>query len=65
MESLTVKGMSCQHCVSSVTETLQKLEGLSNISVDLDAKTATFENIGVKREDIQDAIKKIGFEPGH
>ncbi len=57
MDSLTIKGMSCQHCVKSVT-------GLSQVSVDLEAAQATFENSGAKREDIKAAIKKIGFEPG-
>lgn len=64
MDSLTIKGMSCQHCVGSVTKTLEEIDGLSNVSVDLDAAKATFDNKGVKREELQAAIKKIGFEPG-
>lgn len=61
MDSLTIKGMSCEHCVGSVRKALEKIEGLSNISVDLGAAKATFENNGANREDIQAAIKKIGF----
>jgi copper chaperone len=64
MDSLTIKGMSCQHCVKSVTAALEKVEGVSQVSVDLEAAQATFENSGAKREDIKAAIKKIGFEPG-
>ena len=32
---LKVKGMSCQHCVMSVTKALGKLEGIQNVKVDL------------------------------
>lgn len=64
MASLTVKGMSCEHCVSSVTKALEAIEGISNVSVDLNAAKATFDNNGVTNEEIQIAIKRIGFEPG-
>jgi copper chaperone len=32
---LKVKGMSCQHCVMSVTKALGQLEGIKNVQVDL------------------------------
>ncbi len=64
MVSVTVKGMSCEHCVSSVTKALEDVEGISNVSVDLNSAEATFENDGASNEEIQVAIKKIGFDPG-
>ncbi len=64
MVSVRVKGMSCEHCVSSVTKALEEVEGISNVSVDLNSAEATFENNGASTEEIQVAIKKIGFEPG-
>lgn len=64
MESLKIKGMSCQHCVGSVKKALEAIAGLSQVTVNLDAGEATFENSDVSREEIKAAIKKIGFEPG-
>ena len=32
---LKVKGMSCQHCVMSITKALSQLEGIKNVQVDL------------------------------
>lgn len=33
--TVLVEGMTCGHCVSSVTEELTALEGVSDVSVDL------------------------------
>lgn len=64
MESLKIKGMSCQHCVGSVKKALEDIPGLSEVQVNLDKGEATFNNSNVAREDIKTAISKIGFEPG-
>jgi len=64
MDSLKIKGMSCQHCVGSVQEALEKIPGLSQVTVDLDAGEVRFETSGVDREIIRNAINAIGFEPG-
>ncbi|MCR8693109.1 MAG: heavy-metal-associated domain-containing protein [Rhodococcus sp. (in: high G+C Gram-positive bacteria)] len=31
----TVTGMTCQHCVASVTEEVQEIPGVENVAVDL------------------------------
>lgn len=64
MDSLKIKGMSCEHCVGSVKKALENISGLSQITVNLEAGEATFENDNVVREEIRTAISKIGFEPG-
>ena len=33
--SVTVTGMTCHHCVSSVTEEISALPGVTNVNVDL------------------------------
>lgn len=33
--SLTVSGMTCNHCVSSVTEELHELPGVTHVDIDL------------------------------
>ena len=64
MDTLKIKGMSCQHCVGAVKKALEKVPGLSQITVDLQAGQATFTNNGVDRQQLRAAISKIGFEPG-
>lgn len=64
METLKVRGMSCEHCVASVKKALENVPGLSQVKVNLQAGEATFVNSGADRAKIREAIKKIGFEPG-
>ena len=63
MPSIKIKGMSCQHCVASVTKALAEIEGISDVKVSLEEGAATFnENSPVPDQTIKDAITKIGFE---
>jgi copper chaperone len=54
---LKVEGMSCQHCVKAVTGAVGELEGVSGVSVDLEAKTVTVDHDPEKAP-----IEKIKFE---
>lgn len=63
MERLKIKGMSCQHCVGSVKKALEAIAGITEVTVDLEANQATFNNDNVSQEEIRSAISKIGFEP--
>ncbi len=62
MQTIKIEGMSCNHCVQAVTEALQKLDGLENISVNLDSASADFENTkNIDEQTIKNAIVEIGF----
>lgn len=63
MDSIKIKGMSCQHCVGSVKKALEELTDLSEVAVDLEGGVATFVNNGVDRDTIREAIDRIGFDP--
>ncbi len=55
--TLNVDGMSCGHCSGMVQRTLEGIEGISKVSVDLNGKKANFE---VKDEAlIEKAVKEI------
>ncbi len=63
MPAVKIKGMSCQHCVASVTEALKKIDGITRVEVDLDAARATYEaDREVPTAEISAAISAIGFE---
>ncbi len=60
---LKVKGMSCQHCVMSVTKALSQLEGVKNIQVDLTKGEVRFDNLKeVASNRIEKAITDAGYE---
>ena len=63
METVKIKGMSCQHCVMAVTKALKEIEGLTEVVVDLDKGQATFsETKPVDITTVKDKIKKAGYE---
>lgn len=66
MEStLKIKGMSCQHCLMSVTKTLNSLTGVSNVKVDLGKGEASFSHdTPVDMNELRQKIEKAGFEIG-
>jgi len=61
--SIKVKGMSCQHCVMSVTKALGQLEGIKNVQVDLAKGEVRFDNskeIALSR--VEKAIQDAGYQ---
>ncbi|PKN06688.1 MAG: mercury transporter [Deltaproteobacteria bacterium HGW-Deltaproteobacteria-8] len=66
MPSITVKGMTCNHCVMSVTKALEAIPGVTGVKVDLLSGKASFEETApVDMAVVKKAIEKIGFEvPG-
>ncbi len=63
MTTLEVKGMSCGHCVASVTEAVKKVPGVTDVSVSLEQANAKIEG-DFDLEAVKKAIAAIGFEPG-
>jgi len=60
---LKVKGMSCQHCVMSVTQALGQFGGIQNVQIDLAKGEVRFDNReGVAPEQIEKAITDAGYE---
>lgn len=63
MKKIKIKGMTCQHCVAAVTKALSSIEGIDNVSVDLESGEATFEeNIPVDPGTIREKIEDEGYE---
>jgi copper ion binding protein len=61
--ALKVKGMSCQHCVMSVTKALNQLDGVKNVQVDLAKGEVRFDNTkSIASDQIQKAITDAGYE---
>lgn len=41
---LKVNGMSCEHCVKSITKAVSALPGVGSVKIDLNAKTVSVEH---------------------
>ena len=61
---LKVEGMTCQHCVQSVSETVGKMAGVKKVVVNLEQKEVTveFDESQTLLEDISAQIVGAGFE---
>ena len=59
----TVTGMTCAHCVSSVTEELTKIDTVRAVDIDLPtgAVTVTSES-PVDEADVRAAVDEAGYE---
>ena len=65
MEKIKIQGMTCQHCVMSVTKALGMIPGLKGIKVDLAKGEATFEKTQkVSPESIRKAVEEAGYKVG-
>jgi copper chaperone len=61
--TIKVKGMSCQHCVMSVTKALGQLEGIKNVQVDLAKGEVRFDNSKkIASNRIEKAISDAGYQ---
>lgn len=57
----SVHGMTCQHCVASVTEEVSAVAGVEAVEVDLTAKTVTVVG-DVDDAAVRAAIAEAGYE---
>ncbi len=61
MATVNIKGMSCQHCVNSTKEALEKLPGIKDVKVNLEKGEAVYSG-DVDLKQVKETIEKIGFE---
>lgn len=63
---LSVNGMTCGHCVMSITEELKEVSGVQNVEVILNSgatsKVTVFTDTGVDDDALREAVAEAGFE---
>ena len=58
----TVTGMTCQHCVASVTEEVQELPGVQRVEVSLDGGTLRLTSTRpLDDEAVRRAVEEAGY----
>jgi copper chaperone CopZ len=61
-QTFTITGMTCGHCVQSVTEEVSEITGIRDVVVDLDSATLTFNSDSeIPRETVVAAVTEAGF----
>ena len=59
----TVTGMTCGHCVSSVTEEIEEIAGVTGVDVDLQTGRVTVtSDAPLDGARVKDAVEEAGYE---
>ena len=65
-ETLLVEGMTCEHCVASVTEELSELAGVTDVSVELNVGGSSVVTVStsspVDESALHAAINEAGYQ---
>ena len=60
---VTVTGMTCQHCVMSVSEEIGEIPGVTGVEVQLESGAVTvLADREVGRDELAAAVTEAGFE---
>jgi copper chaperone len=63
IQTFPIVGMTCEHCRQAVSEQLSKLDGVSDVQVNLAAGTATVASEQPLRiGDVAAAVDEAGYE---
>ncbi|MBO0430569.1 copper chaperone CopZ [Enterococcus sp. DIV0660C] len=62
-QQFSIQGMSCNHCVAKVEETLQALPGIQKVKVNLKKAKGTvkFDESQIHSEQIKEQITALGY----
>jgi copper chaperone len=59
----TVTGMTCGHCVSSVTEEVSQIDDVQDVQVDLTTgKVTVTSDRDVTESEVRDAVTEAGYQ---
>ena len=59
--SLSIEGMSCQHCVASVQKALDAVEGVTAAEVAVGSARVTYDESRTDRDTITGAVQNAGY----
>jgi len=58
----TVNGMTCDHCVLSVREEVEEVDGVTAVDVDLPSGRVVVSGAGVDDAAVRAAVEEAGYE---
>jgi copper chaperone CopZ len=60
--SYLVRGMSCEHCRTAITEEVEQVSGVTGVEIDLDTKLVVVRGENVSDAEVRAAIEEAGYE---
>jgi copper chaperone len=60
--TLTIDGMSCQHCVMSVKKAVDSVSGVASADVSIGKAKVVFDELKTNRDKIIHAIQNAGYK---
>jgi copper ion binding protein len=58
-----VTGMTCEHCVRAVSEEVRRIEGVSDVTVDLPSGALTISSTGpIEEAAVAEAVEEAGYQ---
>ena len=61
MRTYSVSGMTCDHCVASVTEEVSEVAGVDSVAVDLEDGRMVVTGSGVADDAVTTAVSEAGY----
>lgn len=63
-DSYNIEGMSCASCAQTVEKSVQKLDGIDQVSVNLatEKMSVTYDNSSLSKQDIESAVEDAGYK---
>lgn len=59
---IKIDGMTCGHCAAAVTKALKKVDGVTDVAVNLGEKQATVTHAGANVEALKTAVEDAGYD---
>lgn len=59
--TITVRGMTCEHCEQTVEEALEGVDGVATATADRDSESATVEG-SAETEDLVTVVEDAGYD---
>lgn len=59
-KTITVEGMTCEHCEQTVEEALEGVDGVTNVTADREAESATAEG-NADTDALVHAVDDVGY----
>ncbi len=60
--TLTIEGMSCQHCVMRVKKAIESLPGIVKSEVFIGRAVVSFDESKIRKEEIAASVEKAGYK---
>lgn len=60
---MTIKGMTCTHCVKTVRQQLEQVDGAEVERVEIGTATIRYDPARVRPDQLLEAVADAGYEP--